>query len=191
MERETKVTKDSVLSADNESAKYVQPTVVQESTIVLNQSRIDLNLSRFMVMSLSSKRAELKTVFRRNDLPNLHEQEPETITEVVEIPSSESTPLVPPPDYSSCFSRFESITPDSSHPFLTPVEGSDPVLEEVDTFLDNNDSISSEIVTPSDPLEPEIKDSLPDFEKYVFDTAEEIELSPIDNPIDRVESTLR
>lgn len=183
MERETEVTKDSVLSTDNGSAKYVQPTVVQES-IVFNPSRIDPNLSRFTVKSLSNKRAELKTVFKRNDLPNLHEQEPETITEVVEIPSSESTPLVPPPDSSKCFSRLESITPDSSHPSLTPGEGSDPVLEKDNTFLDNNNSISTKIVMPSDPLEPELQDSLPDFEKYVFDTAEEIESSPIENSID-------
>jgi hypothetical protein len=40
---------------------------------------------------------------------------------------------------------------------------------------------------PSDPLEPELQDSLPDFEKYVFDTAEECELSPIENSNDCVE----
>jgi hypothetical protein len=187
MERETEVTKDSVLSTNNGSAKYVQPTVVQESIDTPKPSRFDPNLSRFTVKSLTSKRAELKTVFRRNDLPNFHEQEPETITEVVEIPSSQSTPLVPPPDSSKRFSRLESITPDSSHPFLTPVEGSDPVLKEIERLLDNNNSISTEIVTPSDPLEPELKDSLPDFEKYVFDTAEECELSSIENSNDRVE----
>jgi hypothetical protein len=37
---------------------------------------------------------------------------------------------------------------------------------------------------PSDPFKPELKDSLPDFEKYVFDTAEECEPSPIENTID-------
>ena len=54
---------------------------------------------------------------------------------------------------------FESIIPDSSRPSLTPVEGSDPVLEDVGISL--NDSISTEIVEdkPSDPLEPELKES--------------------------------
>lgn len=81
----------------------------------------------------------------------------------------------------------ESIIPDSSRPSLTPVEGSDPVLEDVDISL--NDSISTEIVEdkPSDPLEPELKDSLPDFVKNDFDTAEESELPPIDNPNDHDE----
>jgi hypothetical protein len=65
--------------------------------------------------------------------------------------------------------------------------GSDPILEDVGTSLDNNDSISTEIVTPSDPLESEVKDSLPDFEKHDFDTAEECELPPLDNSNDRVE----
>ena len=144
MEPETEVTKDPVLFINNESAKYVQPAVVQKSIATPIPSRFDLNLSRFTVKSLSSKHDELKTVFTRNDLP-------ETITEVVEIPSSQSTPLVPPPDSSRRFSRLESITPDSSHPFLTPVEGSDPVLEEVEPFLDNNEFISPS-VEPEDSL---------------------------------------
>jgi hypothetical protein len=71
MERETKVTKDPVLSSDDESAKYVQPTVVQEPklTIAPKPSRIDPNLSRFTVKSLSSKHAELRAVPEKNDLP--------------------------------------------------------------------------------------------------------------------------
>jgi hypothetical protein len=81
----------------------------------------------------------------------------------------------------------ESIFPDSSRPSLTPVEGSNPVLEDVNISL--NDSISTEIVEdkPSDPLEPELKDSLPDSVKNDFDTAEECELPPIDNPNDHDE----
>ncbi|WP_254554265.1 hypothetical protein, partial [Salmonella enterica] len=50
-------------------------------------------------------------VTSKNDLPNLHvsqEPEPDTITEVVEISSSQSTPLVPPPDFSKCSSRLDS-----------------------------------------------------------------------------------
>lgn len=94
MERETEVTKDPVLYTNNGSAKYVQPTVVQESKPTISPpkpSKFDPYLSRFTVKSLSSIRAELKTMSKKNDLPNLHdykEQEPETITEVVEIPSS-------------------------------------------------------------------------------------------------------
>lgn len=143
MEHETEVTKDPVLSTNNGSSKYVQPTVVQESITPI-PSRFDPNLSRFTVKSLTSKRVELKTVFTRKDLP-------ETITEVVEIPSSQSTPLVPPPDSSKRFLRLESITPDSSHPFLTPGEGSDPVLKEVEPFLDKNEFISPS-VEPGDSL---------------------------------------
>jgi hypothetical protein len=81
----------------------------------------------------------------------------------------------------------ESIIPDSSRPSLTPVEGSGSVLEDVDISL--NDSISTEIVEdkPSDPLEPALKDSLPDFVKNDFDTAEECELPPIGNPNDHDE----
>jgi hypothetical protein len=219
MKRETEVIKDSVLSTNNGSAKYVQPTVVQESKPTIappKPSKFDPNLSRFTVKSLSSIRAELKTMSKKNDSPNLHvyqEQEPETITEVVETLSSQSTPLVPPPDSPRCSSKLdnhsdfyvypipiqikersgnptpfiESIIPDSSHPSLTPVEGSDPVLEDVDISL--NDYISTEIVVdkPSDPLDPELKESLLNFEKCVFDTAEECELPPIDDSIDRVE----
>jgi hypothetical protein len=140
MERETKVTKDSVLSTNNGSAKYVQPTVVQESIAHPKPSRFDSNLSRFTVKSLSIKRAELNAVFIRNNLLNLHEQEPETITEVVEIASSKSTPLVPLPDSLKCFSRLETIIPDSSHPSLTPVEGSDSIFDEIEACL-ANDSI--------------------------------------------------
>ena len=107
MERETGVTKDPVLSSENESAKYVQPTVIQESKLT-----IDPNLSRFTVKSLSSKRTELRAVTEKNDLPNLHvyqKQKPETITEVVKIPSSQSTPLVPPPDFVPCVGCGEPL----------------------------------------------------------------------------------
>jgi hypothetical protein len=163
MERKTEVTKDSVLSTNSGSAKYVQPTVVQESIAPPKPSRFDPNLSRFTVKSLSSKRADL----HKQEPETITETitEPETITEVVEIPSSQSTPLVPPPDSSKCSSKLDNHSDNCVDfiPSLTPVEGSDPVLEEVDTFLDNNDSISTEIVTPSDPLEPELKDSLTNF----------------------------
>ena len=107
MERETEVTKDPVLSSDYGSAKYVQPTVIQESKLI-----IDPNLSRFTVKSLSSKRTELKAVTEKNELPNLHvyqEPKPETITEVVEIPSSQSTPLVPPPYFVPCVGCGEPL----------------------------------------------------------------------------------
>lgn len=75
-------------------------------------SKIDPNLSRFTVKSLSSKRTELRVVTEKNDLPNLHvyqEPKPETITEVVEIPSSKSTPLVPPPDFVPCVGCGEPL----------------------------------------------------------------------------------
>jgi hypothetical protein len=75
-------------------------------------SRIDPNLSRFTVRSLSSKRTELRAVTEKNDLPTLHvyqEQKPETITEVVEIPSSQSTSLVPPPEFVPCVGCGESL----------------------------------------------------------------------------------
>ena len=109
MECETRVTKDQVLSSDNESTKYVQPTVIQKSepTIAPKPSRIDHNFSNFMVRS---NRVEFSAVTTKNDSPNLYvsqEQEPEVITEVEEIPSSQSTPLVPPPDVSKCSSRLD------------------------------------------------------------------------------------
>jgi hypothetical protein len=114
MNQETEVTKDPVLPSDDGSAKYVQPTVVQESklTIAPKPSRIDPNLSRFTVKSLSSIRAELRAETEKNDLPNLHvyqEPKPETITEVVEIASSKSTPLVPPPDFVPCVGCGEPL----------------------------------------------------------------------------------
>lgn len=114
MDQETKVTKDPVLPSDDGSAKYVQPTVVQKPklTIAPKSSKIDPNLSRFTVKSLSSKRTELRAVTEKNNLPNLHvhqEQKLETITEVVEIASSKSTPLVPPPAFIPCVGCGEPL----------------------------------------------------------------------------------
>ena len=111
MAREAGVTKDQLLPSG--SAKYVQPTVIQDSkpSIAPKPSKIK-SLSQFTVRS---KHAEFSPVTSKDDLPDLHvsqEPEPETITEVVEIPSSQSTPLVPPPDLSECSSRLDSH-PDS------------------------------------------------------------------------------
>ena len=60
MEQVTGVTKDQVLPSDNGSAKYVQPSVIQESepTIAPKPSKFDPNLSRFKVITLSSMREE-------------------------------------------------------------------------------------------------------------------------------------
>ncbi|GJV70385.1 hypothetical protein Tco_1490380 [Tanacetum coccineum] len=90
------------------------------------------------------------------------EQEPETITKVVEIPSSQSTPLVPPPEtpplidiVDSLYDKFhiENIslsgnpTPysdsvvESLSPSLTPSGEIDLLLEETDAFLSLDDSI--------------------------------------------------
>ena len=111
MTTETGVTKDQLLPSG--SAKYIQPTVIQIShpSIAPKPSKIK-SLSQFTVRS---NHAEFSPVTSKADLPNLHvsqKPEPETITEVVEIPSSQSTPLVPPPDLSECSLRLDSH-PDS------------------------------------------------------------------------------
>lgn len=111
MAREAGVTKDQLLPSG--SAKYVQPTVSQDSkpSIAPKPSKIK-SLSQFTVRS---KHAEFSPVTSKDNLPNLHvsqEPEPDIITEVVEIPSSQSTPLVPPPDLSESSSRPDSH-PDS------------------------------------------------------------------------------
>ena len=83
-------------------------------------SRFDPTLSQFTVMR---NHAELRAVTETNDLPNLNvsrEQEPEIITEVVEIPSSQSTPLVPPLDFSKCSSRLDSHS-DHHVDFVDPI----------------------------------------------------------------------
>jgi hypothetical protein len=49
----------------------------------------------------------LNTINLFKEVIRIREQEPETITEVVEIASSQSTPLVPPPDSSKCFAKFQ------------------------------------------------------------------------------------
>ena len=196
LERETGVTKDQVLPSDNGSAKNVQPTVAQGSkpTIAHKPSRFDPTLSRFTVRSLSSIRAERRAAAKKNDLPTLHvsqERELETKTVVEEIPSSQSTPLVPPPDSSKCSSRLDSHLDhrvDFVDSLNDPIPSLDSVLKEVDPSLVGNDSISTNIVEPSDPLELELKDSLLDFEKHDFDTAEECELPPLDFPNDLVET---
>ncbi|GKC79787.1 hypothetical protein Tco_1130561, partial [Tanacetum coccineum] len=90
------------------------------------------------------------------------DQEPETITEVVEIASSKSTPLVPPPETPSLIDIVDSLcdklpiennslsgsptlSPDpvveSLSPSLTPSGEIDLLLEETDTFLYLDDSI--------------------------------------------------
>ena len=113
-DHETEVTKDPVLSSNHESAKYVQPTVIQKPKLTNDPkpSRINPDLSRYKVIRSSSKRTELRAVTEKNDLPNLHvyqEPKPETITEVVEIASSKSTPLVPPPDFIPCVGCGEPL----------------------------------------------------------------------------------
>ncbi|GKD91517.1 reverse transcriptase domain-containing protein [Tanacetum coccineum] len=80
------------------------------------------------------------------------EQEPETITEVVEIASSKSTPLVPPPKTPplSAPKPKEDPKPNPyqppipypfSSPSLTPSGEIDLLLEETDSFLSLDDSI--------------------------------------------------
>ncbi|GJS42927.1 putative reverse transcriptase domain-containing protein [Tanacetum coccineum] len=84
------------------------------------------------------------------------EQEPETITEVVEISSSQSTPLVPPPidivdsmgDKFSIENNSLSGNPtpssdsvvESLSPLLTPFEDSDSLSEETDTLLSHSNN---------------------------------------------------
>lgn len=68
-------------------------------------------------------------VIKINDLPDHHvyqEQKPGTITEVVEIPSSQSTPLVPPLYFSKCSSRLDN----HSNYFVDSLNGLIPSLRQ-------------------------------------------------------------
>ncbi|GJY57328.1 hypothetical protein Tco_0456443 [Tanacetum coccineum] len=107
-------------------------------------------------------------------------QEPETITEVVKIANSQSTPLIPTGRADHFVYRIDSVdslcdkfptennslsgnpTPSSDSlveslsPLLTPFGDSDSLLEETDTLLSHSD------------------DSLPNYETFCFDTEEKI-----------------
>ncbi|GKB65750.1 hypothetical protein Tco_0927162 [Tanacetum coccineum] len=103
------------------------------------------------------------------------ELKPETITEVVEIAISQSTPLVPPPETSSLIDVVDSLcdkfpiknnslsgnpTPSSDYVveslclLPTPFGDSDSLLEETDTLLSH------------------FNDSSPDYEAFCFDIRE-------------------
>nr|GEV40198.1 hypothetical protein [Tanacetum cinerariifolium] len=96
------------------------------------------------------------------------EQELETITEVVEITSSQSTPLVPPPETPPLIDIVDSLcnessgnpTPSFDHVVAslarssTPCGDSDSLLVETDTLLSYCD------------------DSSPDYETFCFDIEE-------------------
>ncbi|GJR37891.1 reverse transcriptase domain-containing protein [Tanacetum coccineum] len=69
------------------------------------------------------------------------EQEPETITEVVEIASSKSTPLVLPPETPPFPTPFPDPVVESLFPSFTPFGDSDFLLEETNAFLSLDDSI--------------------------------------------------
>ncbi|GKA67484.1 hypothetical protein Tco_0767401 [Tanacetum coccineum] len=104
--------------------------------------------------TMTDPRAELKVITNTDGLTldgyflshsNFFEkdQEPETITEVVEIASSKSTPLVPPPETLPFGSPTLSLDPavESLSPSLTPSWEIDLLLEETDAFLSLDDSI--------------------------------------------------
>ncbi|GJR17780.1 hypothetical protein Tco_0966307 [Tanacetum coccineum] len=126
------------------------------------------------------------------------EQEPETITEVVEIASSQSTPLIPPPKTPPLIDIVNSLcakipiennslrgnpTPSSALVVeslslsLTPCGDSDSLVEETDTFLSHFNDSSLEYETfyfdikekSSGSTTSHSYHSLPEYESFCFD----------------------
>ncbi|GJZ82071.1 hypothetical protein Tco_0647065, partial [Tanacetum coccineum] len=103
------------------------------------------------------------------------EQEPETITEVVEIVSSQSTPLVPPletPPLSDIVDSLCDKFPIENNSLSgNPTPSSDSVVESLSPSLipcGDSDSLMEE----TDTLLSHLNDSLPDYETFYFDIEE-------------------
>ncbi|GJW53727.1 hypothetical protein Tco_0097812 [Tanacetum coccineum] len=103
------------------------------------------------------------------------EQEPKTITEVVEISSSQSTPLAPPPEtlplidiVDSWFGKFPIENNSLSG---NPTPSSDSVVESL-SLLPTPYGDSDSLVEETDTLLSYFNDSSPNYETFCFDIKE-------------------
>ncbi|GJR60466.1 reverse transcriptase domain-containing protein [Tanacetum coccineum] len=152
----------------------------QEAAVQLMQHQMDQMayfqerpLGEFSSNTRTNPPAELKMITSMNSLtldgsflPHSNflvyqekEQEPETITEVVEIPSSQSTPLVPPPETLPLFAPKPKEDP-KPNPYQPPIPYPCRLQEEKFQALENPTGRADHFVYRIDIVDP-LCDNLP------------------------------
>ncbi|GKA54664.1 reverse transcriptase domain-containing protein [Tanacetum coccineum] len=148
------------------------------------------------IQLMQNQMGQMEETFQER--PSYEEVEPETITEVVEIASSKSTPLVPPPETPPLIEIVDSLcdkfpiennslsgnpTPSSNFvvespsPSPIPYEDSDSLVEETDTLLSHFDDYVPDYETFCFDIEEKSSSSttthydfsLPEYDSFIFD----------------------
>ncbi|GJR11830.1 retrotransposon protein, putative, unclassified [Tanacetum coccineum] len=195
---------EAIISSMQEAYNRNQEALIQLMQNQMGQMAEDLQESPLGVLPSNTVTDPLGLTLDGSFTPHSNflvyqeeEQEPKTITEVVKISSSKSTPLVPPPETLPLIDIVDSWcdkfpiknnsmsgnpTPSDSvveSPSPSPIlyEDSDSLLEETDTLLSHFNNASPEYETFSFDIEKKSSGSTtthsdhspPDYEAFYFD----------------------